>query len=417
MKTCIIGAGVAGCCAAIQAARSGSECLLIEKSGIPGGTLTLGGVPCPGLFHAWNGRQVIAGIGWELVKECVELAGTQMPDMSKFDMNYFWHWQIPVNPVLFACLCDEKFKSLNIDVRYHTMTAAVEQEQNQWKITLCGKDGLYTEYADMLIDCTGDADVVKMAGYPVAEPEVCQPGTSSYNCTGYDFDAIDWDNLREAFNQAHARGEIFPEDIGWSKGFSRLFLQRYGSNANHILCRNRKDNRSKMDIDGRASLLRTWRFLKKQPGFENIDISFVGMECGVRESRTIIGETTITETDWLAGTNYRDAVCYGFYPVDLHDDKEGIIKTLLAEGVVPTISRRALIPKGSTNLLAAGRIISSDRMANSALRIQATCMATGQAAGAIAALCIKHKTNTLDLEQNILRKELLANGAILPDEI
>ena len=141
------------------------------------------------------------------------------------------------------------------------------------------------------------------------------------------------------------------------------------------------------------------------------------MECGVRESRTIVGETTITEADWLAGTNYRDAVCYGFYPVDLHDDKEGIIKTLLAEGVVPTISRRALIPKGSTNLLAAGRIISSDRMANSALRIQATCMATGQAAGAIAALCIKHGTNTLDLEQNLLRKELLDNGAILPDEI
>lgn len=417
MKVCVIGAGVSGCCAAIQAARSGAECLLIEKSGIPGGTLTLGGVPCPGLFHAWKGKQVIAGIGWELVKECVELAGTKMPDFTAFDMNYFWHYQVPVNPVIFSCLCEEKFKQHNIDVRYHTMIAAVEKENELWKITLCGKDGLYTESASMLIDCTGDADVVKMAGYPVNEPEVCQPGTSSFYCTGYDFESIDWDTLREAFNQAHARGEIFPEDVGWSKGFSRLFLQRHGSNANHIYCRNRKENRSAMEISGRESLLRTWRFLKKQPGFENIDISFVGMECGVRETRTIVGETQITEADFLSGKNYPDAVCYGFYPVDLHDDKEGIIKTLLPDGVIPTVPRGALIPRGSTNLLAAGRIISSDRMANSGLRIQATCMATGQAAGAVAALCIRHGKNTLDLPQDILRKELLAHGAILPDEI
>lgn len=417
VKVCVIGAGVSGCCAAIQAARSGAECLLIEKSGIPGGTLSMGGVSIPGLFHAWNGKQVISGIGWELVKESVDIAGGTMPDFNSFDMNYFWHYQVPVNAVVFTALCDSKFKESNVDVRYHTMVGKVEKLDSGWEVTLCGKDGLYTEKTDFIIDCTGDADVVKMAGFPVSSPDVCQPGTYSVRCTGYEVEKVDWDQLRAAFNAAWEKGEIFPEDIGWSKGFSWLFVQRKGENANHIHCSNLPGWRNQMEISGRESLLRACKFLKKQPGFENLDMHYVGMECGVRESRTIIGETTVSEADFLAGKNYPDAVCYGFYPVDLHDDKEGIIKTLLQPEIVPTVPRGALIPRASRGLLAAGRIISSDRMANSGLRIQATCMATGQAAGALAALCCKHNVSAQELDNSLLRAELIKHKAILPPEI
>lgn len=417
MKVCVIGAGVSGCCAAIQAAKSGAECLLIEKSGLPGGTLSMGGVAVPGLFHAWGGRQVISGIGWELVSESVRIAGTEMPDFSAFDMNYFWHYQVPVNAVVFTALCDRKFQECGVDVRYHTMVGKVEKSASGWELTLCGKDGLYTEKADFIIDCTGDADVVRMAGFPVSFPEECQPGTYSVRCSGYDEKNVDWDALRAAFNAAREKGEIYPEDIGWSKGFSWLFVQRKGENANHVHCSNAPGWRNKMEISGRESLLRAYTFLKKQPGFEKLDMQYVGMECGVRESRTIIGETIVNEADFVAGKVYPDAVCYGFYPVDLHDDKAGIIKTLLPEGIVPTVPRGALIPRGSEGLLAAGRIVSSDRMANSGLRIQATCMATGQAAGALAALCCKHGVTAQKLDNALLRAELLKHDAILPPEV
>ena len=417
MKVCVIGAGVSGCCAAIQAARSGAECLLIEKSGLPGGTLSMGGVAIPGLFHAWGGRQVISGIGWELVSESVRIAGTEMPDFSAFDMNYFWHYQVPVNAVVFTALCDRKFQKCGVDVRYHTMVGKVERSASGWELTLCGKDGLYTEKADFIIDCTGDADVVRMAGFPVSFPEECQPGTYSVRCSGYDEKNVDWDALRAAFNAAWEKGEIYPEDIGWSKGFSWLFVQRKGENANHVHCSNAPGWRNKMEISGRESLLRAYTFLKKQPGFEKLNMQYVGMECGVRESRTIIGETIVNEADFVAGKVYPDAVCYGFYPVDLHDDQAGIIKTLLPEGVVPTVPRGALIPRGSEGLLAAGRIVSSDRMANSGLRIQATCMATGQATGALAALCCKHGVTAQKLDNALLRAELLKHDAILPPEV
>ena len=78
----IIGGGVAGLCAAIQAARGGARTLLVEKNGMPGGTMTMADVAVPGLFSAW-GRQVIAGIGWELVRKTLETEGRPLPDFSQ----------------------------------------------------------------------------------------------------------------------------------------------------------------------------------------------------------------------------------------------------------------------------------------------------------------------------------------------
>ena len=68
----VVGGGTAGTIAAIQAGRVGASVLLVERNSQLGGTMTTGGVAFPGLFDAW-GKQVIAGIGWELVKESVEL--------------------------------------------------------------------------------------------------------------------------------------------------------------------------------------------------------------------------------------------------------------------------------------------------------------------------------------------------------
>src|SRR5690606_32553233 len=77
----VIGGGPAGIVAATQAARAGARALLVKKSGMLGGTTTLNGVNFPGLFHAW-GRQVVAGIGWELVTAAVREAGDRLPDFS-----------------------------------------------------------------------------------------------------------------------------------------------------------------------------------------------------------------------------------------------------------------------------------------------------------------------------------------------
>ena len=138
-------------------------------------------------------------------------------------------------------------------------------------------------------------------------------------------------------------------------------------------------------------------------------------ETAHRESYRILGETVITVDDYTSGRVFEDAVAYAFYPVDLHT-RSGVQPKPLARGTVPTIPLRALVPKGSRNIMVAGRCVSSDRLANSGLRVQASCMAMGQAAGATAALAAQKDTTPLAVPLNEVRTMLRQHGAIVPSE-
>ena len=136
-------------------------------------------------------------------------------------------------------------------------------------------------------------------------------------------------------------------------------------------------------------------------------------EAAFRESYRILGETVITREDYASGRRYEDAVCHAFYPIDLHT-QYGVRPKPLANGVVPTVPLRVLVPKGSRNILVAGRSVSSDRLANSGLRVQASCMAMGQAAGVTATLAAQRQTTPLEVPFDEIRRVLRDHGAIVP---
>jgi hypothetical protein len=167
------------------------------------------------------------------------------------------------------------------------------------------------------------------------------------------------------------------------------------------------------NIAGRASLLRLLRFIRTLPGCEGVKVLKMQQETAVRETYRIFGEVQVTREDYESGRVFDDAVGYSFYPIDIHD-RSGVKPKTLPPGVVPTIPLRALVPKGSRHLLVAGRSISSDRAANSALRVQASCMAMGQAVGAAAALAVKRQASPLEVPLGEIRMLLKEHGAILP---
>ena len=136
----------------------------------------------------------------------------------------------------------------------------------------------------------------------------------------------------------------------------------------------------------------------------------------LRETVTVVGLAEISEADYTSGRRWRDAVCYSYYPIDLHSSTSagGLHNVKLERGRVPTVPRGAIVAAGCDGLLMAGRIISSDRLANSALRVQATSMATGQAAGALAALAAAGGVAPQDVPIGKLRRLLRENGAIVP---
>jgi len=193
------------------------------------------------------------------------------------------------------------------------------------------------------------------------------------------------------------------------------FLRNGGENAMHVpkADSSTSEAHTATNIQGRESVLRVIRFLKKDPAFALMQVERLQPETGVRETFRIVGETSVSQEDYETGRVFKDAVAHSFYPIDLHVDGS-IVPKHLKEGVVPTIPLGALIPKSSKNLMVAGRSISSDRLANSALRVQASCMAMGQAAGVTAALAARANTTPSQVALGEIRRELKAHGAIVP---
>lgn len=415
----VIGGGTAGVVAAVQAGRAGAKTLLVEKAGMLGGTTTVGGVNFPGLFHAW-GRQVIAGIGWELVARCVEETGETLPDFTDYKRHHS-RLQIRVNPFVYAALCDELVSKAEVDILFHSMLAniRIQDEGDGWQVSLCTKGGMLDRRATVLIDATGDANATAMAQLPLRIPDENQPATLSCRASGYDVADLDVDSINRAFDAEVRAGRLAYTDASWNTSEPDIgrWLRSYGLQANHIHHINARDSEGKtrLELASRRSLLGLFRFLRTQPGLEGLVIEHVSTECGVRETATIRGKATVTVDDYQSGRLWEDAVCHSFYPIDLHvSSGSGLDMKMLLEGVVPTIPRAALLPMGSGNFIAAGRCISSDRLANSALRVQATCMATGQAAGAMAALSAQQEMDPEDLPLADVHSLLRDNGAIVP---
>jgi len=404
----VVGGGTAGVVAAIQAGRAGARTLLVEKNGILGGTITIAGINAPAHFFAW-GRQVIGGIGWELVRRTLEETGETVSETADFPL---------IDKSIFAALCDTAVLEAGVEVLLHAMPAVVTRAEDAWTLTVCTKLGLRTFNTLVLIDATGDANLVELAGFNVIRPDITQPATLQMECTGYDPNTLDYPALAKAAELAVAAGELKNTDVSWYGSDPEAFLRRYGRNANHLRAPRAEtsEGRSAAEIEARQAMLRMFRFFRKQPGLEQFRVASSCAEVGIRETITIAGKATISVADYEAGMVYDDAVCYAFYPIDEHlNDGLGINWRQLNAQVLPTIPRGALLPAGSRFLIAAGRCVSSDRLANSALRVECPCMAMGQAAGAMAALSARTGLDPEALALEDVRDLLREHGAIVPE--
>ena len=410
----VLGGSTAGAIAAIQAGRAGARTLLVEKEGVLGGTMITAAVNAPASFHAWE-RQVIGGIGWELVCRTREASGAPAPDPAKASPQA-GSYHIPIDRAIYAALADEAVAASGAELLLHTMLAAARYEDDAWTLALCCKEGLRDVRAKVLVDCTGDANAVTIAGFEVVRPDVLQPATLVIHAGGYDAEALDYGAIQAAFDEAVAAGEMKPSDPGWSKGDISFFLRSYGGNRVHVpgVDGRTSAGKTRAEIEGRRAMLRLVRFCRRQPGLEGFGITFFATECGIRETVVIKGLKTIAAADYEAGRVWEDSLCYSHYSIDIHRETD-VFHRYLSRDRTPTIPLGAMVPAGSRGLLVAGRCISGDREAHSSYRVEATCMATGQAAGAAAALAARLGVDPADLPMRELRALLREHGAIVPE--
>ena len=168
---------------------------------------------------------------------------------------------------------------------------------------------------------------------------------------------------------------------------------------------------SRAASEGHRNAWQIHQLLKKRiPGFNDSYIANTATQVGVRETRRIVGDYTMTGMDVVNAQKFEDVIARGSYPIDIHDPTGGGGEMIrLKEGEYYDIPYRSLIPKGVDNLLVAGRCISATHEAQASIRITATCTAMGEAIGNAAGLCLKNNLGSRDLDIKELQKYIEPN--------
>jgi len=403
----VVGGGTAGVFAAIAAARTGAKTLLIEKNSVLGGTMTVANVNYPGLFFAW-GKQIIDGPCWDSIERTAALGGATLPKIS-YQPEHHWEEQVLLNRFLYTSVLFEMCAEAGVEVLCNAMLSDARETEEGVELLITDKSGLRVIRTKVAIDATGDANLVGQGGFALEKSQTQQPATLQNRLSGYRMEDVDLADFSEKYKQADLPACATENRLMGNLRKGRLNL--------HVPCvdADTSEGRTRLEQDAYADLRRVYRFLRSVRGLEELEISFVAGEVGVRESNRIVGEYTVTAEEYIQGEHYPDSICYAFYPIDLHV-MHGIEQTFHKPGVVARVPYRALIPKGAAHLLCAGRCLSSDNYANSALRVEAVCMATGQAAGCAAALAAQGKTAVGDVSYDALCDALRKIGAIVPEQ-
>ena len=375
----VCGAGSAGFCAAVAAARMGAKTALVEKYNTPGGILTVLGNNSIDQFNnpfIADKKMVITGIGWELVLRLHMEGYARIPDMNAPRENHE-QYGVKVNPVAAAKIMDDMLLESGVSLYYGQSVVDAETVEGRIQsILISTKSGLKRLGAKIFIDCTGDGDLAAFAGAEFIAGDgrgVFQPGTLRY------YPAVDAEDK----------------------------ILNYGDNRNHVPINiTDSDSITKSEIASRKMI-----FEQMKRGDR---IIAVAPAVAPREGRRIKGITEMNVEDYYNGKVFVDSVCYSYWFVDIHREGQAAYIKYITHDKTPTIRLSAMISKDIDNLMMAGRCVSSDRETNSSLRVKASCMAMGQAAGTAAAIAVREGVDAAQVPVDMVKQALDESGAIIP---
>jgi len=415
--TIVVGGGPAGVIAAIAAARGGARTLLIERYGFVGGMATSALVTPISEFRV-GGEQHIGGIPLELMRRAAKLGGAELERDSG-------NW--PVNDEIMKLAAQQMLVESGVTMLFHTWFADVVVDGGAvTHVIVQNKAGRTAYGCKTVIDCSGDADVVRAAGLPTVKDEVLQPATLWFQLGGVDTDALEYvfgdavdgilpvsESIRARLAELHAAGEVPLFGGPWINrffrdGFVSINVLREPTDASdpEWFTRTEISLREKMH-----ALIDTLR--REFPEFRNAWLAKSGIQTGVRETYHIVGLYKLSQDDIINPKAFPDTIAKGAHTIDIHhsdsiDQNEFVL--LRRPYNVPF---RCLVPQGSVNVVTAGRSLSADGPGFGSVRVMATCMAMGQGAGIAASLAVTHGMTMSDVDFDMLRTALIEQDAII----
>lgn len=407
----VIGGGFAGVAAALAAARSGANVLIVDKSNCLGGAAANCLVnPFMPYWTEINGERVnlSAGIFAEICKKMRERHAMRGKSFLEEELKY---------------VLNNMVEEAGIHLLFHAYIAAAERHDDKISsVTVATVNGLMKIEADYFIDATGDAQLSFLSDCPTTlgrdSDHLCQPMTLCFRLGNVDVERFyaSRDRLREEHARSLAAGELM------NPRHSILVFKTPIPNVLHfnttrVVKKNptQPEDVTEAELIARKQVYEIYDFMKKHAdGLEDSFLMMTAAEIGVRESRMIIGDYVLTESDCRACVKFEDAIAASNYDIDIHNPEgTGTSHYFFPEGEYYTIPYRSLIPTGVSNMLVAGRCISADHGAQASLRIMPVVCCIGEAAGTAMGLAIRDGSTVRDVRIDELQTKLRANGAYL----
>ena len=426
----IIGGGAAGVAAAVTAARQGLSVTLVERYGFCGGGAVAGlsGTVC-GLYEATENpssrpKQVVFGFADQFCRRLEAMGGLADPVL------YGKTWVRVHDPQVWRDAADAMLRDAGVRIIFHAVATGVHMDGD--RIDGAGiwtKQGPVDARAKLVIDASGDADVVAMAGLPnfIGDNGRVQNPTMIFRMMGVDIerfvaeygaDTIMPEKVSALIRSKHNAGDYqLPRAKIWLFATTR---------PNELLCNCTRvigpDGRelnplfhqdfTDAEIEGRRQAREYARFFRDNlVGCENAFINDTGVQVGVRQTRQVSGVKRLTNADVVQGAKFADGIARSPWPIELHSGEKPRVEWLLNDHY--EIPYGCFVPERGEGLLVAGRCLSAEHEAVASARVTAQCFAYGHAIGHAATIAVRNKLAPREIDGRDVRSAVNADGGRL----
>jgi 2-polyprenyl-6-methoxyphenol hydroxylase-like FAD-dependent oxidoreductase len=418
----VVGGGPSGTAAAVAAARTGAEVILLERYNHLGGLSTGGLVIWIDRMTDWTGQHVIRGFAEEILDRLPAdaIAGPAREEWGSRDPARAAHWSHrtaayhgvvtwspTIDPERLKLASQEAVLEEKVRLVFHSWAAMPLVEGGKVRGAIFeSKAGRQAVRAKVVVDATGDGDMFARAG---AAYESDIEAADIHHCmnTAWLLGGVDMERWLEFKSGQPAQ---FTEFMARGREQLRAFERPFVSWRNDValFMGPRQSGFSALDVDDQTEVeIRSHRLMAQHleyyranaPGFENAYLFLSAPQLGVRHSRRLSGVARITRAQWPTAQVFEDEI-----------------------GVTPSVSPKfpnisipygSLVPAALDGLVACGRHVACDPNSHGFMREIPQCWITGQAAGAGAALAANRGIEPRAVDLTELQSVLVGQGVHL----
>lgn len=417
----VIGGGPAGCAAAASAARVGADTVLVERYGHLGGMSTGGFCLWIDRMSDFEGQQVISGFASDVLDRMPKSAllgpSSDLWGAREEELVTYWRqrsaafhgvvtWSPTIDAEMLKIAHQDEVLARGATLLLHAWGVATIQEGNEVQgVVFESKEGRQAILADVVIYTTGDGDIFAMAGESwdsdIVEDDIHHQINTAFLWGGVDMEEYlqfrsDHEEEYLAVMERARRENVVDRPHVMPRNDQALFMGPRLSGLSSLSVA----DLTTAEIESRRRMMQMINFYQgNMPGFDDAFVTATAPQMGTRHSRRLTGVKKMTTDDWMAGT--------------IHGDEIGISPPPNPKFPNVSMPFGSLVPAQTENLLAAGRLLSSDAVTHTFMREVPNCWAMGQAAGVAAALSINSGVRVRDVEIAGVQEELTKQGVPL----